>query len=214
MENETNSIIQEADRRVKFITVVASIAVTTISAAFVAIAIFSGVRLDSEIDRLTRLESNLKSEIRDTLGQMKEKADVVILSDIDKPLGQQTIVATLEPGKDSKYKMSFNVILKNEGRGTTPDEMEAKIYTTGDLDQGARSSDEREFAYESYFWPDKFPFSPAKLPANASVSLRVGIGIREIKKDQESYPMLMKVYFGEENPSEARFRVKIAEKEF
>ena len=214
MEDNEKDLIERADKRVKFITTVASLALTALGVGFVAVTIFAGVNLDSEIDRLGELETELRKEIRIALGQVAEEPDVILLSDIDKPLEGQTLTAqVLEPTREGyKIRVVFPVIFKNQGKGGS-EPLFAKVYSTKNLPFGGRSSDERDFAYEIFFPPDKLPFKSAIFPAGASASFNVGFNIKQYNESLERYPMLMKIYFGGEAPNQARFLIKIPKQE-
>ena len=193
---------------------------------------FSAFTLESEKDRLLGIEDKMQkelsiarkdlkddidkarkeltSEIKASFERGNKLPDVVILGDIERPLEGQTLKVKTEPPteKGAKIRVSIPIILKNQGKGAS-EPIFAKIYFSKDLATGSESTDEKEFAYETYYHPGKWPFQPAILPAGVSTSLRANFNVRHYNEKADKFPVLIKVYFGGASSNQAKFYIKL-----
>ena len=100
---EIKDALDQADRRNKFITVVATIALSVMGAAFVSLAVFAGLNLSNEIDRLTSFRKEIKQDINEFMGKSGGKPKVVFYAGINNPLENETVLAKqkikMEEGK-------------------------------------------------------------------------------------------------------------------
>jgi hypothetical protein len=198
-----------------------TVIVAALTALIIGISLFSALNLDRQIDRIesTRKEmldeidkarNELKNEIRVAFEKGTKMADIILLSDVDERLEGQTLTANILPAtkEGQKFKVEFAIIVKNQGKGAS-DPLFIKTYTTDDLPVGGKSSDEKDFTYESYLPPEKLPFESGILPAGLSASFKAGFNIKNYNDNLDQFPILIKVYFGGDSPAKSMFSLYI-----
>lgn len=234
-ENLNDQKLEQIEKRIDAAHKYPNFIIGALTVIIIAVGLFSAFNLESERKRLRELEADtrdaikvvskeiesdikstreeLKNEIRSSFERGLKLPDVVLLSDINQPLeGQTVIVKTAPPTKEGKkLRILIPVIFKNQGKGSS-EPLFSKIYTTKDLKFGSQSSDEKDFDYEDYWPPEKYPFQPAVLPAGVSTVLNAGFNIGDYNEKVEKFPMLIKVYFGGESSNQAKFYIKIPTK--
>ena len=223
---------EQIEKRIGDVQKYPTFIILALTVIIIGIGFFSAFNLNKEIERLRQFETDtkastvqarkemkddidstrneLKNEIKESFAKGIKMPDVILLSDIDKLLENQTLIAKISPAKkgEQKFRVRVSIIFKNEGKGAS-EPILVKLYSTDDLSHGSKSSDERDFTYESYFPPDKFAFKSGILPAGVSVSITAGFDIRDYNERIEKFPMLIKVYFGGDSPTQSRFFLKI-----
>ena len=204
--------VDQLERRISDIKLIPSIAISALAAMFIALTIFSGVRLEKEAKRLHDLEENLTKRVETALGKAAREPKVAPLRAIGVDLEGETIDAVYGAFEEGTMRIAFRLMLKNDGTKAS-DPLFLKFYSTKPLNLQSPSSDETAFDYEQYFPPEKFPIAGGVLPSGASVSLQVNLKVEAFEPLEDAYPMLAKVYDGRSLPSRAQFRIRFKKRE-
>lgn len=219
-ENARKDILDQADRRNKFITAVASIALSAMGVIFVVFTLYAGLNLGSEIDRIANFRKEikgdiadfrkeLKNEINEFLGKSDRKPILELFARIDIPLEGNTLLLVTKVKDKEKLHAYFPVILKNKGEVTAKIEA-IKFYFKKPLTLKSKSTDEKEYSSEDYMDPEDL-FSV--LPAGASRGITYWMDFDKREEILNTvHQVLVKVYFCEKQPVACKFNIKFPEK--
>jgi hypothetical protein len=170
-------------------------------------------RLNFERENLNEFKKELKESNKDlqlkvesALGKVIRKPEIILISEMDKPLEGQKLNAKLISNDTIEYRLT----LKNIGTAPT-DPMYIKMYFCKPLDTGINSTDEKDFDYETVISPEDMKSFRAVLPSQMSAQIKGSqtfkvplVGIENI------FPMLIKVYYGGDHATVARFMMKVS----
>ena len=155
---------------------------------------------------IDKLKGEVKESINEMLGKSKKKPELVLMADIDRPLEGATIDATVSKTGNKQITVLIHIIYQNKGSALAAP-IFVKLYQNPPLNFGSTSSDEREFRFEVFLQIDQV------VPAKASItSLLQIIGPHEFPKTKlPKLPMLIKVYYGDDQVVSARFFVNLVQ---
>jgi hypothetical protein len=147
----------------------------------------------------------MQNKIEYTLEKAMRKPKVRLFHGIGEELDGHVISAKLE----QTNKISFSIVLRNVGNIPTEPSI-VKLYTRKPLEMGSKSSDEKDYDYECVITPDDMPRWHGVLPVGMSATAELAIALKsKIEANQESYPLLVKIYYGGEYPVQAKFKIAL-----
>ena len=146
-------------------------------------------------------------DLRADLGKTENLPELVILGDNGAELTGQELQAEVTKDKDGDPSIIFAWIIRNRGLGATGP-LNQKLYTKKPLILAARSTDEPEFQYESYFEP-KF-LQPAELPGQYSAMQITSFYLHKNALPQPGkHSVAIKIFYGKGKVARSTFILAI-----
>lgn len=205
MNKDVEERFNQIDKRIgdikTFVTATSSILI----AVFVTLGIFAGINLLVERNRIKELAQDLREKVDIALGQAAQRPEVIILKSMDTKLSDQVLSAKLEKREGGGKNLVIETILKNKGNKATGP-LFLKIYSSDPIRFSRSSTDEKDFAYESFISPENI--EGKILPAGVSLLYTWRFTVQDdLETIQGDFPILLKIYYGGDNPSQTRFRI-------
>jgi hypothetical protein len=205
MNKDVEERFNQIDKRIgdikTFVTATSSILI----AVFVTLGIFAGINLLVERNRIKELAQDLREKVDIALGQAAQRPEVIILKSMDTKLSDQVLSAKLEKREEGGKNLVIKTILKNKGNKATGP-LFLKIYSSDPIRFSRSSTDEKDFAYESFISPENI--EGKILPAGVSLLYTWRFTVQDdLETIQGDFPILLKIYYGGDNPSQTRFRI-------
>lgn len=169
-----------------------------------ALGIVVGLNLSSEKASLQAFKDELKAEMREALG--RSPAPNLVLKTRDGfELNGRYIDAWLGPNARGTHQIHFSYAVANTGRGRSGP-IFLKLHSS-DIPFLDPDIDGTGFKYSAYI--DQEKFSPVELLGGVSMPYTANIEIPESFKSLDEKPdVLMRLYFGNGQMSEARVRFR------
>jgi hypothetical protein len=205
MNKDVEERFNQIDKRIgdikTFVTATSSILI----AVFVTLGIFAGINLLVERNRIKELAQDLREKVDIALGQAAQRPEVIILKSMDTKLSDRVLSAKLEKREEGGKNLVIKTILKNKGNKATGP-LFLKIYSSDPIRFSRSSTDEKDFAYESFISPENI--EGKILPAGVSLLYTWRFTVQDdLETIQGDFPILLKIYYGGDNPSQTRFRI-------
>jgi hypothetical protein len=184
-------------------------------------------QISNKLEENTRSIKTLEQGVQEKADYQTQRIDMAILKMQKAP----KVVALVRSGvplhenivkgriikRGGQEILLFNIIFKNEG--TSPsDPLFVKWYTREPLKpkDSSPSSDEPGYDFENVSDPENpksFPNTSKVLPAQVSYSFKVESAIERIDHNTKTHKIVLKIYYGADNPYRATFSLEIEDKE-
>jgi hypothetical protein len=189
-----------------------------VSLIMLAVSIFLGMRLTSEMDSIRqyeskldnkagKLEADLKQQISEILGKTKKQAQLIVRTPDGKSLAGGELKATIEQFPDNSCRLVTHLILENVGQ-TKTDYPFVKLCSS-ELRLYYASTDESDFRYEDYIKPEDSNIM--SLPARMCVSRPMVCKLEKIPPVGHRCSSLLKLAYGDDQETRVPFTIIVEE---
>jgi len=206
-ENNKNYIeqLRSIEKRVDDTKLFTNIAISVVGAVFIAFAIFAGFSLKQERESLNRLEDDTEKKINELIGLSKREPELICTTIKGTKLQGSTI-----KGKLIGSKVKYHYMIKNTGNGETTN-INSTMYSKEPLViASTKGSDEDFYDYisPSLSWlqqKEKWVLPPGY----ATIMDGEFNVVSKRSKAKGIHPMLIKFYYGKEEPLKVEFNIII-----